>query len=207
MHFSKEQYDIATTYFFNIRKKWKHKYNIQESSIIDNINYIDIDLKNNLLYFFYKNNFKFPTIDELIYYLWNIDLSNDLNTQDYNIIFFIIKTYILIQGTIPSISNIPHIIYFYLKYNKTPTDKELLYITINSDFKFKKDKYNLVNTHECGICFESFLYNQDIIKLDCGHIFHYNNKDCLNTSSILDWLIISSTCPICRSNIKENHEF
>jgi len=44
----------------------------------------------------------------------------------------------------------------------------------------------------CAICIEDIVIGQNIIKMDCKHIFH---SDC-----ILRWFRESLCCPICRSS-------
>ena len=51
---------------------------------------------------------------------------------------------------------------------------------------------------QCPICFETIQYNKDELKkaiLDCGHEFH--------PKCILTWLKYKSTCPVCRSNHRD----
>ena len=46
----------------------------------------------------------------------------------------------------------------------------------------------------CTICLDSFLYNDNVIKLKCYHVFH---PKCIN-----NWMSQSNnTCPTCRNNI------
>lgn len=55
---------------------------------------------------------------------------------------------------------------------------------------YKGNKYS--SCDECCICLDN-MYNQEMIKLNCGHIFH---KKCL-----LKNIINSHKCPYCRNNI------
>lgn len=57
---------------------------------------------------------------------------------------------------------------------------------------FKKDKYKYFCNGECCICLDN-MYNKDMIKLNCGHIFH---KKCLLLN-----IKNSNKCPYCRSDI------
>ncbi len=68
--------------------------------------------------------------------------------------------------------------------------------------EFIKDRINNVyikNTTPlcdvCTICLEDFEYNSNVIKINCGHIFHPN--------CIYKWLKPDkiNTCPTCRQNI------
>uniref|UniRef100_A0A183CL68 RING-type domain-containing protein n=1 Tax=Globodera pallida TaxID=36090 RepID=A0A183CL68_GLOPA len=49
------------------------------------------------------------------------------------------------------------------------------------------------NGTQCTTCMETFVLDETVGKLDCGHIFH---PDCLKP-----WLQRNNTCPICRKEI------
>uniref|UniRef100_A0A914I4I0 RING-type domain-containing protein n=1 Tax=Globodera rostochiensis TaxID=31243 RepID=A0A914I4I0_GLORO len=49
------------------------------------------------------------------------------------------------------------------------------------------------NGTQCTTCMETFVLDETVAKLDCGHIFH---PDCLKP-----WLQRNNTCPICRKEI------
>ena len=55
------------------------------------------------------------------------------------------------------------------------------------EIKYKKDIYN---TDECAICLEMFEEDENIIQLNCNHIFHLHCID--------DWLQRKENCPVCR---------
>ena len=50
-----------------------------------------------------------------------------------------------------------------------------------------------INSPECIICLEEYNNRDNIIKLECGHIYH---KKCVE-----DWFKINSNCPNCRNSI------
>ena len=54
---------------------------------------------------------------------------------------------------------------------------------------FSENKYHINN---CIICFEYFNENEEIIKLNCFHIFHSN--------CIEKWLTKNKFCPICKKD-------
>ena len=45
---------------------------------------------------------------------------------------------------------------------------------------------------ECSICYESFDYDEDLVKTICNHVFC---KECL-----IEWININDTCPVCRNS-------
>ena len=61
---------------------------------------------------------------------------------------------------------------------------------------FQHSKFD--NAQDCPICFEALLTSQSrrhVIKTKCNHTFH---KRCLNK-----WLATNNSCPICRTQLKE----
>lgn len=74
----------------------------------------------------------------------------------------------------------------------------------NESFKDRKNNIYIEKTSplctDCTICLEKFLYNDNVIKLRCYHVFHPNCIDKwlnqrINTSSVIN------TCPTCRQII------
>lgn len=45
------------------------------------------------------------------------------------------------------------------------------------------------NYKECVICLENMIYNEDLIMINCSHIYH---KECIQK-----WLNRNSICPLC----------
>ena len=55
-----------------------------------------------------------------------------------------------------------------------------------------------VNTIEqCGVCLESFVLGETVLKLPCEHLFHSN--------CIVPWLRTNNTCLICRGIVLSQH--
>lgn len=50
--------------------------------------------------------------------------------------------------------------------------------------------------HQCYICMEHFGDSDQVIRLDCGHIFHENE--------IMRWFSGNTTCPVCRGPASRN---
>lgn len=59
----------------------------------------------------------------------------------------------------------------------------------------KIDKNYLTNDMECSICIDKFELNQNVIKLQCNHLYH---KECIK-SHLLNY---NNKCPLCRGNAK-----
>jgi hypothetical protein len=56
-------------------------------------------------------------------------------------------------------------------------------------------------THYCGICSDAITDGQTYwILPDCGHPFHADSSQCLD-GTIVKWLSINPSCPICRKKI------
>lgn len=68
---------------------------------------------------------------------------------------------------------------------------------VNID-KANQNAYKKSNTinKECSVCLENFIKNDELIKLNCNHIFHHN--------CIKNWLCKESNkCPVCRIQVAE----
>lgn len=60
--------------------------------------------------------------------------------------------------------------------------------------RLEKKKYLVSDeTSECPICVEVFRVDDDILVLECEHIFHY--------TCAMKWFLINKSCPICRREI------
>jgi DNA-directed RNA polymerase subunit RPC12/RpoP len=60
------------------------------------------------------------------------------------------------------------------------------------------EKEQVDNGIQCTTCMETLNLGEEVIKLDCKHVFH---QDC-----IFPWLVKSPTCPICRQEIESKGE-
>jgi len=58
----------------------------------------------------------------------------------------------------------------------------------------KEDETQLAG-HQCVVCQDKFLENEQVTCLPCNHEYH---KDC-----VLPWLNMHCTCPVCRSEVNE----
>ena len=61
-----------------------------------------------------------------------------------------------------------------------------------------KKAVQTIENESCGICQDN-IQNQQAIKLDCGHYFHFNENDCCGT--VFKWFETNNNCPICRKEI------
>lgn len=48
-------------------------------------------------------------------------------------------------------------------------------------------------SEECALCLEEYKNNEEVLKTDCGHLFH---ESCLGP-----WLIRSLSCPLCKGEV------
>ena len=53
----------------------------------------------------------------------------------------------------------------------------------------------------CSICASDIEQGSSIFKLPCGHIFHAEKRDCLDSGSIITWLETSKFCPNCNAEL------
>jgi hypothetical protein len=62
--------------------------------------------------------------------------------------------------------------------------------------KYKQLDDSIKKEHKnCSICFEKFYYNQNVINLDCKHLFH---QKCLT-----EWYKYKQECPVCRKKLEQ----
>ena len=59
----------------------------------------------------------------------------------------------------------------------------------NNLTEFINKQNNPKNYKECVICLENMKYNEDLIMINCSHIYH---KECIQ-----QWLNRNSICPLC----------
>jgi len=79
----------------------------------------------------------------------------------------------------------------------TQTFEEEILNKLNK-FVFKddiKDKDGNIDKNKCCICLNDIKKNEEVVKLPCNHIHHWNC--CVN------WLKYKSNCPTCRFEIKK----
>jgi hypothetical protein len=70
------------------------------------------------------------------------------------------------------------------------------------DFKIMNEElYNKIQP-VCGLCQDDITLKQEYYNLPCQHLFHKNEKDCLDKATIIDWLKENNVCPICKREIK-----
>jgi hypothetical protein len=61
----------------------------------------------------------------------------------------------------------------------------------------------MLNVDEtCSICLLEIVPGSNIVRLpQCGHVFHWDKKECLEEASILNWLQMSKFCPNCKTSV------
>jgi len=80
-----------------------------------------------------------------------------------------------------------------------------LHIGCSNLDKIEVEEFNEEKELECYICMESINKGQKIYTLrPCGHRFHATEKDCLDGSTVINWLKKNRTCPCCRVEVKIN---
>lgn len=70
---------------------------------------------------------------------------------------------------------------------------------INNNINLEIIKYNKCNknyNNSCSICLIDYIDSENIVKLDCGHLFH---EVCIKK-----WFIEKEICPLCISNVNSN---
>jgi hypothetical protein len=87
---------------------------------------------------------------------------------------------------------------FHQKYkHKTPT-RNIYKLNVKI---MNEELYNN-NQPSCGLCQDEIIVEQEYYNLPCEHLFHKNEKECLDNASIINWLKENNVCPICKREIK-----
>ena len=144
-----------------------------------------------------------------------------------NIVYNIIKQNILLYGIIPRCHYLLLNYQYYLQEKRVGTlqeinDYEMLLNEIEMDpeefhnkYKHKLPTKNLsslkckIMNEEitknkepcCGICQYDIEPLQKYYELPCGHLFHENDKECLECATIVFWLKDNKLCPICKQEV------
>jgi len=78
-----------------------------------------------------------------------------------------------------------------------PVEDSKLKLLKDNIFSFKDEK----EEENCSICQDSLTKGQNVLKLDCGHFYHTDEKDCCETGSIFKWFENNRVCPVCRKEV------
>jgi hypothetical protein len=65
----------------------------------------------------------------------------------------------------------------------------------------KKTISELKDTEDCSLCQEDIKLGEKCVRLDCGHFFHSETKNCCETGTIFKWFETHRTCPTCRKEM------
>lgn len=70
--------------------------------------------------------------------------------------------------------------------------------SINELQRIKYSNTDTGNLHECTVCKDDLVIDEEVIKMPCNHLFH---PDCL-----LTWLKMHNSCPTCRYELPTNNQ-
>jgi hypothetical protein len=172
-------------------------------------------------------NGNLPTIDEVTNYLFNnkchcMYIYEDERCKSLIRHFFIIgidhncnevriaMEFYVLNNNFPSLDEIESTSERMQEFYRNPEafhqeDKVLIGVSgldklqiLNMDRTEFKNDDNVV----CSICQEDIIEGQKYIQLNCKHMFHYSNKDCLEGASIINWLERNKYCPNCKNEVK-----
>lgn len=122
--------------------------------------------------------------------------------------FGIVLEYFVIHKRIPTDDEIEYCIRREMDFVISPEEfhqKDKMFIPAKNIEKLPLLDYCKKENEEddcCSICQDNFEDKQKIIKLlPCNHTFHYNNLDCLESKSIINWLENYNFCPLCKTKV------
>lgn len=183
------------------------------------------EILHKILEMYYENGaHSFPDLEDIVNSLFE-NRCNCVRGYPENYVKKVIKQCVVYTGILPSCSLYPQYVEFYMLHGKIPTRDELeeymrrIYEFSRNPEEFHQTDKCLVPTLNienlprhtftgdeentgCGVCQDEFVEGQTLMTLlPCGHKFHENKKDCLETTCILNWLETHNVCPLCKSHI------
>ena len=193
-----DQY-IDTTIITHIIKLW----NKSKEGILPTLEEILEELYKNKCYC--TNNYNSDNIKELYkFYILNYKKIPDCITIELSI------EYKLLHSRFPNEEELSEILNRRIQFELSPEDyyqEDKISIGTKNLDKIKIHKYTEEENISCSICQNDIIKDQEYINLEpCGHKFHYNNSDCLDEASIINWLHNNNKCPNCKCNININDE-
>ena len=194
---------------------------LSDEYINEKINTITIDAILNIILQWYSN---FKLCNCNIFGLCYNNLSN-LNND---IIKIITKKYLVDYFTILKCNDLKLAYLYYIQENRVASIDELIqfenmmYEIENDPEEFHQKYKHKIPTKNiskifsetmneqtytekqpvCGLCQDDINVPHEYYELPCGHLFHKNEKDCLDNASILNWLKENNVCPICKKEIQ-----
>lgn len=213
IQYSEREYEEATNIFLDlISSTYTRTDRIVHKSIL-----------NILCTEYYKSGCDhYPNIDQIVSIICSEpcrcqSLTSLLNYQQ------IIRHYCITQAYIPSCFEFEYVLLYHSQMATYPTIEELITFIDNS-YSFANDPltyYQNDKTHVptlgidklpiikgnddtfCALCQDVCSSVQDCIQLKpCNHMFHSVDADCLETSSIHNYLQQNNSCPICKVKIE-----
>jgi hypothetical protein len=221
--YSPDERELATNHIKDLRDSY---FVDVDADIGDYGEYeVSREIINKTLELYYENGaHSFPDLEDIVNSLFE-NRCNCVRSYPENYVKKVIKQCVVYTGILPSCSLYPQYVEFYILHGKIPSRDELeeymrriyefsrnpeefhqtdkcLVPTLNVDnlprHSFSEDEENT----GCGVCQDEFINGQILITLlPCGHKFHENKKDCLETTCILNWLETHNVCPLCKSHI------
>jgi hypothetical protein len=185
---------IDTTIISHIIKLW----NQSKEGILPTLEEILEELYKNKCYC--NNNYNSNHIKDLYrFYILNYKKIPDCITIELSI------EYKLLHSRFPNEEELNEILNRRIQFELSPEDyyqEDKINIGTKNLDKIKIHKYTEQENISCSICQNDIIKDQQYINLEpCGHKFHYNNSDCLDEASIINWLENNNKCPNCKCNI------
>ncbi len=200
--YQEEDYEIAYVHFSNLS---------DQNPTTQILSYI-LDLN------FSSGNL--PSKEEIVRYAMD---NSCICTESIEGVYNIYMHYIFNVGFIPKCNQLIDIIEYHTFHHEYPTEEQIDEIRrlrelertdserLHSENKVIVSCKNLdklkpvicgVSDQNCGICLNELTPDSLVYKLpQCGHLFHSDEKDCLEKGCILTWLQTSTKCPLCKTEV------
>jgi hypothetical protein len=168
----------------------------------------------------YYSSGDFPTNAQLIQYAIE---NSCICTENIHQLANVYNYYIFTMGFIPACNQLVDILEHHVFHREYPTeeqineihrlrtleqtDRERLHaenkvIVACKNLDMLKAEECCTDDQNCGICLSELKIGDSVYKLpQCGHLFHSNEKECLEKGNVVTWLQSSDKCPLCKTEV------
>jgi len=91
--------------------------------------------------------------------------------------------------------------FFETNIQRRPVEKAKVNSLKDKIFTYSFNEVKEDEKEICSICQDNIEYNHKCIRLECGHYFHGDEKNCCENGTIFEWFNHNNICPMCRKEV------